>query len=116
MGWYITEQLHILNTEHYLDNKMLSLQPVERIAFILRNKFKFAMQAWQIYYIQTHRMYLSIRHTHTHTPPHLPISQSCSFFMASFPQSMKQSYYTKPLNYKRSKSVLFQKRLSQGLN
>lgn len=80
MGWYITEQLHILNTEHYLDNKMLSLQPVERIAFILRNKFKFAMQAWQIYYIQTHRMYLSIRHTHTH-PPHIYLYHRVAAFL-----------------------------------
>lgn len=80
MGWYITEQLHILNTEHYLDNKMLSLQPVERIAFILRNKFKFAMQAWQIYYIQTHRMYLSIRHTHTPPPPSTYITELQLFY------------------------------------
>lgn len=66
------------------------------------------MQAWQIYYIQTHKMDLW-------KTPYNYLYQI--FAIYGFLSSVKEkSYYTMPYNCKHSKSVTFQKGLTQRLN
>lgn len=87
---------------------MLSLQLQDRTALILEDKFKFAMQVWLS--VQSDKIYLSKTHI-----LNTSITETSSLVMAYLPQSMKQSDYTEPLNYKHSKSVLSQKGPTQGL-